>query len=402
MAKKIVRKVVKPFSNDWIYDNISSLVDDAFNSKTRDVFTMLAKGGLSRDQLLDAMSQLSGESFNRVSTIVDTGLSVIGRERINDFAQGLGLEWYRYIGGTIGTSRAFCVERDGGYFHQSEVEDWADEDWDGKIPDTTAETIFSYCGGYNCRHELIPVPEDSVPADVKQFNLEQRQRAQLSKESLELDAELEKSQAKATTQSEALKLTALAKEVGPELDASTRAIASRYDNTNVTPLNYKSYESILRKSNDELDGFIMGSRGVKDGVRNTIVTDGKQIEKIAYELERDKKTIRFKKQDFTESSGYRGYLVNSKLSNGVWAETQLNTPEMIFAKESPNSAKAVIGEARWNAIAQKTGQQGGLGHTYYEELRKVGITKEEKAAWLQKSRDYYKNFYYSYPKKGWK
>ncbi len=172
MAKKkppIKRKVpvVVPFSNDAVYKDIKVAVEKAVKIKTRDIFTKLVKGGLSRLELIEEMSQIAGQSFGMASTVIDTGLAIVGRERINDVAQDLGLEWYRYIGGVIRTSRDFCVERDGGYYHKSEVEEWADEDWDGKIPETDASTIFSYCGGYNCRHDLIPVHESSVPDEFK-------------------------------------------------------------------------------------------------------------------------------------------------------------------------------------------------------------------------------------------
>ncbi len=153
----MAKKTVKPFSNDWIYENISTLVDQAVKVKTKDVFSKLVKGGLSRSELIEGMSSISGDAFGRVSTIVDTGLSIVGRERINDVAADLGLENFTYIGGVIRGSRDFCIERDGGTYTKEEVESWADEDWDGKIEGTDSETIFSYCGGYNCRHELIPV-----------------------------------------------------------------------------------------------------------------------------------------------------------------------------------------------------------------------------------------------------
>lgn len=161
MAK---RQTVKAFDNDFVYNNIKSLVDSATKTKTRDVFTKLVKNDLSRDELMIAVSDITGESFNRVGTIVDTGLSVVGRQRITEATKDLGLVWYKYIGGVIGTTRDFCLERDGGYYHQSEVESWADEDWEGKIEGTDSENIFSYCGGYNCRHDLIPVDEASVPS----------------------------------------------------------------------------------------------------------------------------------------------------------------------------------------------------------------------------------------------
>jgi hypothetical protein len=60
-------------------------------------------------------------------------------------------------------TRPFCEERVGNFYHQKEIESWANIDWQGKRPGTTSSSIFIYCGGYNCRHSLIPVSETLVP-----------------------------------------------------------------------------------------------------------------------------------------------------------------------------------------------------------------------------------------------
>lgn len=77
----------------------------------------------------------------------------------------LKLEYYAYTGGAIDKTREFCLERLGRFFHQKEVESWAELDWQGKRPDTTKSSIFIYCGGYNCRHSLIPVDKSIVPKE---------------------------------------------------------------------------------------------------------------------------------------------------------------------------------------------------------------------------------------------
>lgn len=77
----------------------------------------------------------------------------------------LKLEWYLYSGGLIDRSREFCIERAGKYFTQSEVENWAKLTWKGKDPLTTESSIFILCGGFSCRHQLIPVSEIVVPKD---------------------------------------------------------------------------------------------------------------------------------------------------------------------------------------------------------------------------------------------
>jgi len=92
------------------------------------------------------------------------------------YSDELGLEWYWYIGGEIATTRAFCRERDGGYYHRKEVELWgmgkktegfatpdSEGNWQGKSKGTNKDTIFGYLGGYNCGHVVNPISIVLVP-----------------------------------------------------------------------------------------------------------------------------------------------------------------------------------------------------------------------------------------------
>lgn len=76
------------------------------------------------------------------------------------------LQFVVYLGGLMKDSRDFCVERAGKYYHYKEVEQWADQDWQGKRQGTTASTIFIYAGGYRCEHQIVYVSEFVVPKDV--------------------------------------------------------------------------------------------------------------------------------------------------------------------------------------------------------------------------------------------
>jgi hypothetical protein len=80
-------------------------------------------------------------------------------------ASDLGLEFYFYVGGTIKHTRDFCRERVGQFFHHKEAEQWAELDWVGKNPNTTKSSIFVYCGGYNCLHQILPVSVAVVPKE---------------------------------------------------------------------------------------------------------------------------------------------------------------------------------------------------------------------------------------------
>lgn len=88
-------------------------------------------------------------------------------------ATDLGLEWYKYTGGKMDTTRCFCLKRNGKFYHRKEVEAWGNGHdvgscgfpWAGMRKGTDGKTIFAYRGGYNCQHSLLPVSEFSVPKE---------------------------------------------------------------------------------------------------------------------------------------------------------------------------------------------------------------------------------------------
>lgn len=100
-------------------------------------------------------------------------------------ANETGAEWFLYAGGSIKSSRAFCIDRAGQYFHKKEIEAWGDgrvtvgitrptetsAQWQGKNPNTNSATIFVYAGGHNCQHIIIPVPAAQVPLSVIERNI---------------------------------------------------------------------------------------------------------------------------------------------------------------------------------------------------------------------------------------
>jgi hypothetical protein len=92
--------------------------------------------------------------------------SISNAQYIKQVSQDYGFEFYEYIGVDVKGTRTFCSERNGKIYHRQEIQDWANEDWDGKARGTDASTIFAYRGGYNCGHQIIPVATEDVPEDV--------------------------------------------------------------------------------------------------------------------------------------------------------------------------------------------------------------------------------------------
>lgn len=93
--------------------------------------------------------------------------------------------------------------------------------------------------------------------------------------------------------------------------------------------------------------------------------------------------------------GYSGHLFQVWAKDGIKAEIQVNTPQMIYAKEP--MAKSILGNEQYTQIRKKSGLQCGLGHKYYEEYRTILSIKTPTDVQLKRlseletlSRDYYK------------
>lgn len=111
-----------------------------------------------------------GKLLRYVTQITRDSLNQFSRNYVEAVATEYRLEWYYYDGSIIEDTRTYCKERAGRYFHKKEVEKSANGSWSGRIPSTNRSTIFTYCGGYNCRHEYLPVLIDVVPSTVIRRN----------------------------------------------------------------------------------------------------------------------------------------------------------------------------------------------------------------------------------------
>lgn len=180
---------------------------------------------------------------------------------------------------------------------------------------------------------------------------------------------------------------AKALEVGPEVQGIAEGIADKYGAT-VTPINYKSAASIKRKCRNELEY----PQDLKDTVRTTIVASKEQIPSVIADLQKQAGFMRWKQQTPERFDGYSGNIVNIRMGNGVIAEIQVNTPEMIYAKNKPASAVRTIGQAKWDSIYEQTGLAGGLGHKYYEKIRVLPGDSAERLRLVELMRAYYSFF----------
>lgn len=112
--------------------------------------------------------EIDGILYRYAKQNAKDAFSITNREYSEQINRKYGIVFYRYVGGTKDTTRVWCLDHVGNYYHKSDIEAMASQQWAGKARGTNASTIFTKCGGYNCDHIWSPVPVDKVPVEVLQ------------------------------------------------------------------------------------------------------------------------------------------------------------------------------------------------------------------------------------------
>jgi len=129
--------------------------------------------------LQNSMTGDNAQYSKYAKTYVKDAFSIADRQYNDLISRENGIEFYRYDGNKIKTTRYFCCVRANGIYHRNEIASWGNKPnlWNnsgkegkcektssgGRNPDTNNSTIFSYLGGYNCRHILVPIATEFVP-----------------------------------------------------------------------------------------------------------------------------------------------------------------------------------------------------------------------------------------------
>lgn len=142
----------------------NAVVNGATVNETMDSIRAFVEGSNGVDgKILKYAKQITNDSF----AIADRSYTSI----VSDY---LSNDWFYYAGSEVENTRCFCAERVGNFYHYKEIESWANGDnlgdcnigggkWAGMISGTNSATIYSYLGGYQCMHSLMPVSEAVVP-----------------------------------------------------------------------------------------------------------------------------------------------------------------------------------------------------------------------------------------------
>jgi hypothetical protein len=142
-------------------------VSSNFSNAIQEVLKSNIAGVTNRSQLRKVLTKfITGSPDEKpflqryIKQVTADSILIFNSEYIQTVSGDLGLNHYRYKGTVIEDSRPFCKARSGKVYTKAEVEQWASlGDWQGRMAGTTANTIFIYRGGYNCRHTLYPISE---------------------------------------------------------------------------------------------------------------------------------------------------------------------------------------------------------------------------------------------------
>jgi hypothetical protein len=128
--------------------------------------------------VIEGTETTDGRLLANVRTTANTAQAIADRSYAAAVNEELGIEYFQYLGGEIPTTRPFCQHREGAIFHRKEIEAWGNGEnsagindirkgtWDGRIDGTDSRSIFTFVGGWNCRHFLVPVIKQKVPPSV--------------------------------------------------------------------------------------------------------------------------------------------------------------------------------------------------------------------------------------------
>jgi len=115
------------------------------------------KSGL--ETLVKGDETVNGAMEQYLRTYAYDTFSNVQRSIDLNIADTYGLTSFVYSGDIIRSTRDWCAEKVNGVFTRDDLEAWATEDWAGKNWDVPVEISL---GGYNCRHNLMWIPDEAV------------------------------------------------------------------------------------------------------------------------------------------------------------------------------------------------------------------------------------------------
>ncbi|RLU03621.1 MAG: type VI secretion system tip protein VgrG [Ketobacter sp.] len=169
-----------------------------------------------------------------------------------------------------------------------------------------------------------------------------------------------------------------------EIDAMADEIAALFGGQ-VAKAPVKSQERAIQKIMNDYGGNVAR---IKDLARNTIIVSPDKMDLAIGELVGRGAKVKVIDGD-TDPLGYSGANSTIKTQAGIVGEIQVNTPAMIYAKESEPMARALLGDDLYNTVASRSGMPGGQGHKLYEQWRELPPSDPGRVELEAESKSYY-------------
>lgn len=231
VPSELGKQVVNIAKRDAIDLLLNRASDSDFVAPLREVIEQSVINGAGYRETLDSIrtfiegnDEVDGALLKYSKQIAHDSYAIADASYTSIVSEELDAEWFKYSGDEIASTRPFCAERDNQFYHYKEIEAWGAGEtslgrngtnermqwpksgtWAGRIPETTAATIYSYRGGFQCRHSIMPVSLFAVPPEVIQRNIDSGNYVPTEKEKELLDLPKPTEDAKQPTKAEPTK-----------------------------------------------------------------------------------------------------------------------------------------------------------------------------------------------------
>lgn len=181
MKQMAVQNTINALTDDGLKAGVTDKINDIL---LRAVTTGAKFGDLQEELRAHMLGKEGGQGAlaRYATTYATTSISQFTGQNNKLLTQDLGMQWFMYVGSNIETTREFCQHlTKKRYIHISEIPTILSGKIDdhqcaiypktklpyGMIEGTNEENFQVNCGGWNCRHQLVPVHELAVPADIR-------------------------------------------------------------------------------------------------------------------------------------------------------------------------------------------------------------------------------------------
>ncbi len=191
MKQLAVQNTIEALMGDGLKANVTDKLNDIL---LRAVTTGAKYSDLQEELRAHLLGKDSGQGalVRYTTTYATTALSQYTGQHNKLLTDDLDTEWFMYTGSNKETTREFCEHLTAKkYIHRSEIPTILTGKIDdyqcaiypktnlpyGMIEGTTPENFQCNCGGWNCRHQLVPVADAVVPAALRaKFPNKERQK----------------------------------------------------------------------------------------------------------------------------------------------------------------------------------------------------------------------------------